>query len=537
MRNAQPTPCHYDPRSSGRGRECRAGVAPSGVAGKPGAISNAIIRSRVSGRCIGKVSLIPLAIWGLLLGLGGCGDAPVPPPSNPSPPPRLLPSTSSQPIVAPIPVPIPVVYPVTAATSPEVRPQPNLNQILIEMDRLGAQGQFSEAWTLGNDVVDDLASHPGLPDLQRRLVRLKTWKAELPTIRNGLRCLDSDSPAEFSHGTRGLIDAGEPGAIHLRLALRNPQTPSRALARVVGLLAQLRDRPSVQPVFDLWTRTSDPAVRQAAAGFLIALCQIGDPAMLKKAWEVVKGDISGKQLELALFLAGLDLNLVQNAIGEAAMPATLKDYLVRRKEGLDLTAWQNILARAGWAGLTCPGWHAFYFRDATWTNELARRIDAAIDLTPQNLPQTPPQQQPGNLSVRWQALLVVRQDGPCTFELSPATANGKLTIDGTAIPLRSTTPAKTTGKKSKTAPPSLPPSPATSQPVSLTRGLHTIQFDYALTKNQTSLARLSWSGPAFTTKLITDGDVIVEPLPPPPPAPPTPTPDKPTKPKKPAKKP
>ena len=372
-------------------------------------------------------------------------------------------------------------------------PEPDdFGEKLAEVLALEQDGRIFDAMKLCLDMRRRCKGHPKAMSLDAVATRLRAEKRAAAELAGVIEKLTSPRADVAEVARRQVGEAGDVGRILLRKALR--ERSDDVAIEAARLLVELRDKRAPLAFSSKLAQNPPKPLRAALCKGLAALVDLADGKVCSSLWSAVRDDAALTNWDLADVLCVVLTKRCdgsQSKFGQTVKDgdayAKLSAYVRKALGSEDATAakWARSAALA--IGCAEKGLRGSYFEGLNFEKLAVERLDKKIDFTHKDLPY--PDGRTTNVSVRWTGFLRVRRGG--TFMFSVVSNDGeRLWVNG--LPLLNDWTMHEAAENLAS--------------VELTEGFHTIKFEY-MNGDSEGRIKLSWAGPGFGMRLITDEDL------------------------------
>lgn len=175
-----------------------------------------------------------------------------------------------------------------------------VDELLAELDRLEAAGEFSEAWQLARDYRAEHARQNGLALVDERINRLNRFRREAPNLNFALRQLEDSNAMVRDVAARQLMHGGEAARILLLNILRTAD--AQLAVRAAQILPQTGGMDSFPDIFARFRRETAADIQSQLLQVCITLLKAQPPAELAAVADFLSGTDSATFIPLAVAL-------------------------------------------------------------------------------------------------------------------------------------------------------------------------------------------------------------------------------------------
>ena len=372
-------------------------------------------------------------------------------------------------------------------------PEPDdFGEKLAEVLALEQDGRIFDAMKLCLDMRRRYKGHPKAMSLDAVATRLRAEKRAAAELAGVIEKLTSPGADVVEVAKRRVREAGDVGRILLRKTVRDK---SDAVAvEAARLLIEVRDKRAPLAFSSKLAQNPPKPLRAALCKGLAALADLADEQVCAALWAAVRDDGALKNWELADVLCEVLTRRCdgsQSKFGEMLKDddayAKLSAYVRKALGSEDAAAakWARSAALA--IGCAEKGLRGSYFEGLNFEKLVVERLDKKIDFTHKDLPY--PDGRTTNVSVRWTGFLRVRRGGTLMFSVV-SNDGERLWVGG--LPLLNDWTMHEAAENLAS--------------VELTEGFHAIRLEY-MNGEADGRIKLSWSGPGFSMRLITEEDL------------------------------
>ena len=382
--------------------------------------------------------------------------------------------------------------PATKEPAPQPPEPDDFGEKLGEVLALEQDGRIFDAMKLCLEMRRRYKGHARAPSLDAVATRLRAEKRAAAELAGVIEKLTSPRADVAEVAKRRVRDAGDVGRILLRKTVRDK---SDAVAvEAARLLIEVRDKRAPLAFASTLAKNPPKPLRAALCKGLAALADQADEEVCSPLWSAVRDDAALKNRDLADVLCAVlvkrcdgDERKFGEMVNDDDAYAKLSAYVRKALGSEDKAAakWAGSAALA--IGCAEKGLRGSYFEGMNFEKLVVERLDKRIDFTHTDLPY--PDGGTTNVSVRWTGFLRVRRGG--TFMFSVVSNDGeRLWVNG--LPLLNDWTLHEAAENLAS--------------VELTEGFHAIRFEYMNGEGEGRI-KLSWSGPGFNMRLITEEDL------------------------------